>query len=214
MKRAALIVGPLTGLLLAATATSAGASSAAGPRATLDTKAIGAQRCTPAGSGAKQVVDVTFGLKDYADSGYVGEWAVDTVKRHLRIWRHADGSYCAQIQDDGSSFVTRSGPSPTGQSYVGAGIKGTFDGGYVTTDIVGKFAPRYPTHGDLGTFDAKCNGAFDCPGARPSWMSYFKSPAADGFASWGWMYDAGRFGTWLDQDNVSPPRGGDITGNF
>jgi len=162
------------------------------------------------GSSAREVVDVSFVLTNYGDAGYAGLWALDTVNRHLRIWRHSDGTYCAQVSDDGSRFTTVAGPAPVGGSYVTGGITGTFDGGYVTTQIHGKFTPRYPTHGKLGTFDAKCDLDFNCPGKRPSWLSYFTRPVANEFASWGWLYDAGSHGTWLDQVNVSPPDGGNI----
>lgn len=186
------------------------ASAVARPRPTLDRASLGPQACTPHGSNARQVVDVTFVLTNYGDAGYSGLWALDTVNRHLRIWRHQDGTYCAQIQDDGSRFTTLAGPAPVGGSYVDGGITGTFDGGYVTTQIVGKFTPRYPTHGKLGTFDAKCDRDFNCPGKRPSWLSYFTKPVANEFAFWGWLYDAGAHGTWLDQADVSPPDGGSI----
>jgi hypothetical protein len=189
------------------TATAAGGIR---PKPTLDRAAIGQQACMPPGSGARELVDVSFVLTNYGDSGYAGLWALDTVRRRLRIWRHTDGTYCAQVSDDGSRFTTVAGPAPVGGSYVAGGITGTFDGGYVTTEIVGKFTPRYPTHGNLGTFDAKCDRDFNCPGKRPSWLSYFTKPVANEFASWGWLYDAGSHGTWLDQVDVSPPDGGNI----
>jgi hypothetical protein len=185
-------------------------NAAARPRATLDRAAISEQACMTPGSSAREVVDVSFVLTNYGDAGYAGLWALDTVNRHLRIWRHSDGTYCAQISDNGSRFTTVAGPAPVGGSYVTGGITGTFDGGYVTTQIKGKFTPRYPTHGKLGTFDAKCDLAFNCPGKRPSWLSYFTNPVANEFASWGWLYNGGSHGTWLDQVNVSPPDGGNI----
>jgi hypothetical protein len=201
MGRFVLVVG--LALLLTGTA-------AARPRATLDRAAISAQACMTPGSDAREVVDVSFVLSNYGDAGYAGLWALDTVNRHLRIWRHSDGTYCVQVSDDGSRFTTVAGPAPVGGSYVTGGITGTFDGGYITTQIHGKFTPRYPTHGKLGTFDAKCDRDFNCPGKRPSWLSYFTKPVANEFASWGWLYDAGSHGTWLDQVNVSPPDGGNI----
>jgi hypothetical protein len=194
-------------VLLAASAT---ASAGARPKPTLDRASISESACAPHERGARQLVDVTFVLENYGDAGYSGLWALDTVHRHLRIWRHSDGTYCAQIQDDGSTFTTVAGPSPVGNSFVTSGIKGTFDGGYITTQIKGRFIARYATHGDLGTFDAKCDLAFNCPGARPSWLSYFSHPIADEFAHWGWLYDGGPHGTWLDQVDVSPPDGGNI----
>jgi len=203
MGRLALVVS----FAALSTATAAGGIR---PKPTLDRAAIGQQACMPPGSGARELVDVSFVLTNYGDSGYAGLWALDTVRRRLRIWRHTDGTYCAQVSDDGSRFTTVAGPAPVGGAYVAGGITGTFDGGYVTTEIVGKFTPRYPTHGNLGTFDAKCDRDFNCPGKRPSWLSYFTKPVANEFASWGWLYDAGSHGTWLDQVDVSPPDGGNI----
>jgi hypothetical protein len=195
-------------VLLAFLVATGSAYAGARPKPELDRAALGPQVC--AGPGAKQVVDVSFVLTNYGDAGYAGLWALDTVNRHLRIWRHSDGTYCAQIADDGSKFTSLAGPAPVGGSYITGGITGTFDGGYVTTQIVGKFTPRYPTHGNLGTFDAKCDLDFNCPGKRPSWLSYFTKPIANEFAFWGWLYDGGTHGTWLDQVNVSPPDGGSI----
>jgi hypothetical protein len=191
-------------------ASAAGSSASITPRMAFDQAAISAAQCTPPGSRAEVVVDVTFQLKNWADAGYSAQWAIDDVEGHLTIWRHSDGTYCARIDDDGSTFVTRAGPSPTGITYIPGGIPGTFKGGYVTLDIVGKFTPTYPTRGNLGTFDTRCDINFDCPGKHPSWLSYFTHPVADQFAHWGWLYHAGKYGKWLDQENVVPPFGGDI----
>jgi hypothetical protein len=207
MRRTALLLGPIVGLMLAGAA--AGSLT---PKVPFDRAAISSRQCTPEGSGARQVVDVSFVLTNYADAGYASQWAIDTVNRHLRIWRHSDGTFCAQIEDDAGKFVSRAGPSPTGNGFVKAGITGTFEGGYITLSIVAKFKPSYPTHGDLGTFDAKCDLQFACPGAHPSWLSYFKNPVATQYAHWGWIYHAGKYGTWVDQENVVPPFGGDIRG--
>jgi hypothetical protein len=203
MRRLVLLVASTLGL-----AAAGAALAATTPR--LDTQELSADQCTPAGSGARLVVDVTFVLQNYADSGYADEWAIDTVHRHLRIWRHSDKTYCAQIADGGSTFVTRAGPSPTGSGSVQSGVAGTFDGGYITSDIVGKFAPSFPKKGNLGSFDAKCDPTFACSGRYPTWLSYFKHPTADTFSKWGWIYDAGKYGVWVDSDNVSVFHGGNI----
>ena len=205
MRRLPFFAAAIFGLVLAGTA-----FAATTPH--LNTSELSSAQCTPAGSGAKLVVDVTFILDNYADSGYADEWAIDTVHRHLRIWRHSDGTFCAQIADDGSTFVTRAGPSPTGDGAVQSGVTGTFNGGYITSDIVGKFAPRVPqgAKGNLGTFDAKCNATFTCSGTYPTWLSYFKNPKANAFSKWGWIYDAGKNGVWVDSDSVSVFRGGNI----
>ena len=186
------------------------AFSAAPRHLVLDTAAIGSAQCTGNGVHAKQLVDVTYTLTNYADSGYVGAWALDTVNRHLRIWKQQGNTYCAQIADENSKFVTLAGLGPIGGS-LPAGITGTFDGGYIIAAINGKFAPRFKTSGNLGSFDAKCNAQLDCSGTYPEWTSYFTDVKGGGFAGWGWLYDAGTHGSWLDQDNVSPPHGGNIT---
>jgi hypothetical protein len=202
MRRLPPLAAAILGLILAGTA------FAATPR--LNVGELSASQCTPAGSGAKIVVDVTFILDNYADSGYADEWAIDTVHRHLRIWKHSDGTFCAQIADDGSTFVTRAGPSPTGDGAVQAGVTGTFNGGYITSDIVGKFTPGFPKSGNLGSFDAKCDPTFTCSGHFPTWLSYFEKPTADAFSKWGWIYDAGKNGVWVDADSVSVIHGGNI----
>jgi hypothetical protein len=186
-----------------------GSTAAPSPQLKLDLAAIGPNQCT-ASTAATQIVDVTFTLDNYADSGYVGAWALDTVHRHLRIWRQSQGAFCAQIADDSSSFVTLAGYGPTGMSFLPAGIEGTFAGGYVVAGIAGRFSPHYKTQGNLGTFNAQCDATFTCKGAHPSWLSYFSHVTAGGFAGWGWLYDAGAHGVWLDQANVTPPYGGDI----
>ena len=203
MRGLALLAGPIVGLALIGAA-------AAAPPLQLDTQVISAAECTPAGSGARQVVDVSYVLTNYADSGYAGEWAADTVNRHLRIWRHSDGTYCAQVQDTNSAFVTLGGFSPSGEGGEAAGIKGTFYGGYITTEITGKFVKRYPTQGQLGTFDARCESDFVCPGTYPTWASYFVDPSAEQYVDWGWIYTSPGHGTWLDESSFTSPRDGDI----
>jgi hypothetical protein len=203
MRRLVPFAASILGLVLAGAAV-----AETTPR--LDTRELSAEQCTPAGSGARLVVDVTFVLDNYADSGYADEWAIDTVHRHLRIWRHSDKTFCAQITDDGSTFVTRAGPSPTGSGSVQAGVTGTFSGGYITSDIVGRFAASFPKKGNLGSFDAKCDPTFTCSGHYPTWLSYFEKPTADAFSKWGWIYDAGKYGVWVDSDDVSVIRGGNI----
>ena len=120
--------------ILALASAGKGWSAVPKPRVPLDLASIGANQCT-ANTTAKQIVNVTFVLDNYADSGYIGAWAMDTVHRHLLIWRQPQNEYCAQIIDDGSSFVTLAGYGPTGESFVPAGIQGTFDGGYIVADV-------------------------------------------------------------------------------
>lgn len=177
----------------------------------LDRKDIGSKQCKPEGLDAQQLVNVHYRLLNDYDSGFAGNaWANDTIDRQLRIWQLSDGTFCAQIRDHGK-FGTFAGPSPSGASTVAAGIKGEMQGGYVTTLFTGTYAPTLPTHGDLGTFDLMCDPGFNCPGSRPSYRSYFSSTLGDAFAQWGWIYHAGKHGTWLNQDDVPAASSGDIT---
>jgi hypothetical protein len=188
----------------------AAASAVAAPGLKLDTQDIASKGCKPAGSAAKQLVDVHYTLLNDYDSGFGGNaWANDTIDRHLRVYRLGDGTFCANVQDHGT-FVTFAGTSPSGASTVPAGVKGSIEGGYNTTFFNGTFAPTYPTHGDLGTFDLECDMAFNCNGTHPSYLSYFGSTSGAGLDQWGWIYRAGKHGTWLNQDDVAAADSGDI----
>jgi hypothetical protein len=205
MKRTLLLVVALAALVSASAATSA-------PGLKLDKKDISSKQCKT--DGAKQVVNVHFTIINDSDSGFNSglAWANDTIDRQLRIWQHDDGTFCAVISDHGK-FVTYAGQSPGAtNSVIAAGIKGDIEGGYITTDIVGTFAPSYATKGDLGTFDVMCNQAMVCTGSNPYWGDYFASGVTgNSFAQWGWIYKAGKHGTWLNQDDVAAADSGDIT---
>ena len=141
MRRLALLAVSIAGLTLAASALAKDVNPV------LDAAAIGSSQCMTPGSGAKQVVDVKFQLTNYADSGYVGAWAFDTVNRRLRIWKQTGGVFCAQISDDGSKFVTIGGFSPAGGGNLSSGVTGTFTGGYIIAGINGRFDPHYKKSG-------------------------------------------------------------------
>lgn len=199
-----------TPIIIAVAALALAANATASPGLKLDRQAIGTHVCDA--PGAALLVDVRFTLVNDYDSGFAGNaWANDTIDRHLRVWSEQDGTYCA-VTDDHGSFVTFAGPSPSGLSTVPAGIRGKLEGGYATTMFSGTFAPSLATRGSLGTFDLACTDAYTCPGAHPSYRSYFASTAGDDLAGWGWIYHAGRNGTWLNEAGVSASDGGDITG--
>lgn len=185
-------------------------AAVASPGLRLDRQAISSQQCTS--GGAALLVNVHYTLVNDYDSGFAGNaWANDTILRHLRIWQGSGGTFCVQVADAGW-FATFAGVSPSGTSTVSAGVRGVLDGGYVTTFFSATYAPTLPTRGYLGAFDLQCDAAFVCPGAHPSYLSYFSSTSGDSQAHWGWIYHAGAHGTWLNQDGVAPAAGGDITG--
>jgi hypothetical protein len=160
----------------------------------------------------KQIVNVNYTLKNDFDSGVAGNaWANDTINRHLVVMSLGGGTYCAVVDDNGS-FVTFAGASPNNTGTVSAGIKGRINGGYVTTVFTGTLnsSPTYKTHGNLGTFDLQCTDANTCPGAHPSFLSYFSSQNWDQtYASWGWKYHTAKNGNWTNADSGNS---GDITG--
>jgi hypothetical protein len=205
MKRLFVVLGILAGLMIPVAAL-------ASPGLKLDKQAIAGKQCTV--DGATKLVDVHFALVNDYDSGFAGNaWANDTIDRHLRVWSLDDGTFCAQVADHGT-FVTFAGPSPSGTATVSAGVEGKLDGGYVSTLFTGTLdpTPLYASHGDLGTYDLQCTDASNCPGAHPSPLSYFSSTVGFDLAQWGWIYHAGKHGTWLNQDDVAAADGGDITG--
>lgn len=174
----------------------------------LDRQAILPTACN--GTGTTLLVNVTYTLTNDADSGFAGnEWASDTIHRTLKVWRESDGSYCAVVGDTGS-FVTLAGVSPNKSGTVTAGITGRVQGGYVAT-FTGTQAstPAYATSGNLGTFDLQCDTSFNCPGARPSFTSYFDPAPSYTLTAWGWIYRTAENGTWVNQKSGSS---GDITG--
>lgn len=163
------------------------------------------------------VVNVNYTLKNDYDSGVAGNaWANDTINRHLQIRQQGNSQpslstqYCAMVDDSGS-FVTFAGPSPQNTGTVSAGINGRIMGGYDTTLFTGLLnpSPAYSTHGNLGTFDLACTDAYNCPGAHPSFLSYFSGSPAWDYADWGWTYHTAKNGTWTNADSGNS---GDITG--
>jgi len=162
---------------------------------------------------SKEVVDVSFRLINDYDSGVHGNaWANDTIHRDLNIWNVSGNTYCAIISDNGN-IVTFAGDSPNGTGTVGGGVKGQMDGGYRTTLFSGTFlgsSSPYSKHGNLGTYDLMCSDANNCPGAHPSYSSYFSSTAGNDLAWWGWQYNTCKNGDWVNSINANI---GDITGS-
>jgi hypothetical protein len=156
--------------------------------------------------GGRLVINVTMKVVNDADSGVGGNsWATDSYNRHLKVWQAADGTFCATARYQGH-FVTNDGLSPSGLDTVSAGVKGTFHGGYRSTNFTGTLnpTPAYRTHGFIGTFNYQL-------GANVwSWTdAYFSSTSGFDLAWWGWQYKAGSHGRWV---NSSDGNSGDITG--
>lgn len=193
MRRLMLIAGCC---LLTALVGAAQGTAAPGPPPKLNKKQLHPRTC---GQG-KLVINAQQKVVNDVDSGARGNfWATDTYTRHFQVWQTGTGVYCAIVRYDGR-FTTLAGPSPGGTATIPEGITGRFDGGYrmdFTAKLLAK--PRRNTHGSIGTFDYRCDAAGNCPGSS-YWVSlYFKSVTGDEFDWWGWIYRAGKNGTWLNE---------------
>ncbi|HVC36313.1 MAG TPA: hypothetical protein VNE40_02605 [Candidatus Dormibacteraeota bacterium] len=155
------------------------------------------------------LVRVSLKVTNDADSGFAGNaWANDNYTKNIEVWQQSSNSFCAIVKYDGQ-FVTYAGPSPNNGGTVGAGVKGTFEGGYQAT-FNGSLSTVLKTKGYIGSYDFKCDTSFNCPGYFDWLTAYF--PSYSNFAEpyWAWNYHAGNNGSWV---NASTGSSGDITGN-
>jgi len=181
----------------------------AGPERLNFGKQLNAAQCNASG---KMVINVVQHITNDADSGVAGNaWAFDDFNRTIQVWQAGANTFCAVVKYQGS-FSTLAGISPGGTSTVAAGVKGTIQGGYQSTQFTGtlKSNPAYSTRGSIGDFNYACDTSFNCPGSVDWTAVYFDSTAGFDFAWWGWIYHGGDNGTWV---NASTGNSGDITGN-
>jgi hypothetical protein len=191
--------------LLAALA-AATALAAPGPPPKLNKRQLAPKTC---GAG-RLVIDVDQKIVNDVDSGTQGNfWAFDNYHRSIKVWRLGTNNFCTIVRYAGS-FRTIAGTSPGASGTVSAGITGHFDGGY-RMDFNGTpiAHPTVKTHGSIGTFDYRCNTAGNCPGSVYWVTLFFTNVTGDDFDWWGWLYKAGKNGTWLN--SIDGARG-DITG--
>ena len=137
---------------------------------------LNASTCNTSGS---PVVNITFKVTNDFDSGVAGNaWANDNYNKHVQVWQQSDGSFCAIAKYQGQLL-----PLPDQvlkiQETVGAGVKGTFEGGYQAT-FNGTLNRNLPTKGNIGSFDYQCNGTFTCPGSY-DWAGAYFGSTADGY---------------------------------
>jgi hypothetical protein len=93
---------------------------------------------------------ISFGVQNDVDTGSKGNtWAYVTYTRRVRVWRRGPSRFCAASAYAGT-FTSMAGPSPGGKWTLPDGIRGTMDATSVRT-FRGRFAPRAPLHGFLGT---------------------------------------------------------------
>lgn len=164
--------------------------------------AASAGNYSPPSCGGKMIVNVTYNLYNDADSGFFGNWAIDSLNRHMQIFALGGGTYCETLNDTGS-FVTTGPASPQSGVFLSAGITGVINGGYSTTNFTGTLnpSPEFAAKGNLGAFDANLD--------HPSFASYFTTFSGWDQPSWGWTYHTAQNGDWV---NASTGSFGDITG--
>jgi len=154
------------------------------------------------------IVEVEQKVQNDSDSGQAGNyWAFDYYSRSIRVWAtKATNTYCAVVTYNGK-FYTVPGQVGPGNTPSGAQINtptnqpinGDFSGGRRAT-IVGTLltTPLWVTHGGVGTTNYQCNIFGTCPGVI-SWPGqYFNSGYTYNDDWWGWKYEAGSHGTWIN----------------
>jgi hypothetical protein len=156
------------------------------------------------------VVSVSQRVTGDIDSGFNGGWAIDTYTRRIQVWNVGDDVYCAVVRYSGTFDAIESAPSP-GQgtdSVLDGDEDGNMVGGYRAT-IEGTLRPdlQWDDRGHVGEFDYACSAPRVCPGAV-NWVDqYFAAGYDFTYEFWGWVYRAGRHGTWV---NANTGSSGDI----
>jgi hypothetical protein len=157
------------------------------------------------GSG-RLVLNVRYVVENDVDTGTRGNnWAFDTYARTVRVWRKAQGRFCA-ASTYGGEFTTIAGASPGGVTTIPAGIRGTLNG-QSTTTFRATLRAGLTTRGNLGTKDFQCTSddtKGQCAGTYDWLSTYFTS--TDNFRSFKYVryaftYHAteGGKGTWTDK---------------
>ncbi|HEX8923511.1 MAG TPA: hypothetical protein VF828_02155 [Patescibacteria group bacterium] len=148
------------------------------------------------------VVNITYKVLNDPDSGFYGDWATDNYNKKIQVWDQGDGNYCAIVKYSGQFNTLENSLSPQSGVALGAGISGTFEGGYRAT-FNGKFNQNsLKAKGSLPTVDYSSSKIFDWIG------TYFQLNSNFNMTYWSWTYNAGNNGTWINASNGSV---GDIT---
>lgn len=148
----------------------------------------------------RPVINVVGRVVNDADSGEAGNyWAFDNIVRHIQVWLQTDGSYCVLVQMEGRFDAQAGQTSPGAGGTLNGTEDGSFEGGYRAI-IRGtlKSDPDWATRGNVGKIDYQCDLSGNCPG-YVSWPGqYFEAGYTFDYAWWGWIYRAGRNGTWIN----------------
>ena len=175
---------------------------------------IASAKTTPASAvrgcdhSSAPIVNVTEKVVNTVDSGEGGNnWAFDDLNRQMKVYDNGDGTFCAELINQGK-FDSQAGQQSPGDTGVLTGEEdGTFKGGYQAT-ITGTLlaTPLWPTQGNVGATDYQCDIAGNCPGYI-SWPGqYFNAGFGFAYDFWGWTYKYKNC-VWI---NASTGNSGDI----
>ncbi len=163
------------------------------------------------------VINVMQRVQNDADSGVAGNyWAFDYYVRRITVWATpTQNTYCAIVRYEGNFYAV---PGQIGPGNIPPGaridtstnepVHGIMSGGRRAT-ITGTLltTSAWPTHGSVGTTNYQCDITGNCPG-RLKWQDkYFNAEYSYSDVWWGWKYNAGSHGTWI---NASSGNSGNI----
>ncbi len=153
------------------------------------------------------VINVTQKVQNDRDDGQAGNvWAFDYYNRRIKVWSKGGNTYCAIVTYDGQFYAVpgQVGPGnfPLGaliNTPTDAPVNGDMSGGRratITGTLLG--SPAWPTSGNVGPTNYQCNINAVCPGFI-SWPGqYFSSGFTYNDDWWGWRYNGGSHGTWIN----------------
>lgn len=163
-------------------------------------------------ANGKPVINVTQHVTGDMDSGFDGGWAIDTYTRRIQVWEVEADVYCAVVRYSGTFDAIAGAPSPgQGSNILDGDEDGSIVGGYravIASPILSE--PTWPTRGTVGHFDYECTAPRVCPGAVDWVEQYFAQSNNFVFEFWGWVYRAGRHGTWINAIDSAGGSSGDI----
>ena len=160
----------------------------------------------------KPVVNVTEKVQNDADSGQAGNyWAFDYYTRNIEAWQTATGTpntYCAIVTYNGYFYTVPGQAGPGSATLTGPlintstnqPVNGSMNGGYRAT-ITGTLlsSPTWSKNGNVGTFNYQCDINDNCGPELVSWPDqYFNTGYNFSYAWWGWKYNGGSHGTWIN----------------
>jgi len=155
------------------------------------------------------IINVLEDVLNDVDSGFHGNWAIDNYRRHIMVFANADDSFCASLTYEGE-FQPQAGALSPGPGaavvLIGGKDNGHMQGGYVMyIEATLLDNPTWPTRGVVGPpVDYGCNlSGSTCQ--YTSWLAqYFENITVSDQEWWGWIYRAGKYGTWVNAIDGSP----------